>query len=103
MIWKFLTFMRVRPMSFKLLCLSLFMALPVFGAAPSPNVVFVVIDNVDFAYMGKCYGGKGLTPNMDRMAERGVLFKRAYATTPLCVPSRYTCLTGRYASRSRNL
>ncbi|TDU69289.1 arylsulfatase A-like enzyme [Prosthecobacter fusiformis] len=90
-------------MTCKLLCLFLFIAVQVFGVAPSPNVVFIVIDNVDFAYMGKCYGGNGLTPNMDRMAERGVLFKRAYATTPLCVPSRYTCLTGRYASRSRNV
>lgn len=70
-------------------------------AAP-PNVVFIVIDNVDFAYMGKCYGGDSLTPHLDRIAERGVKFTRAYATTPLCVPSRYTCLSGRYASRSQN-
>ncbi len=72
--------------------------IPVFGA-PSPNVVFIVIDNVDFGYAGKCYGGNGLTPHMDRIAERGVKFTRAYAVTPLCVPSRYTCLSGRYASR----
>jgi arylsulfatase A-like enzyme len=61
--------------------------------------VYIVIDNVDFQYMGKCYGGTGLTPHLDRVAQRGVRFTRAYATTPLCVPSRYTCLTGRYASR----
>ncbi|MGV3660547.1 MAG: sulfatase [Prosthecobacter sp.] len=67
-----------------------------------PNVVFIVIDNVDFAHMGKCYGGSSLTPQLDRIAERGVKFTRAYATTPLCVPSRYTCLSGRYASRSQN-
>lgn len=67
-----------------------------------PNVVFIVIDNVDFAHMGKCYGGDSLTPHLDRIAERGVKFTRAYATTPLCVPSRYTCLSGRYASRSQN-
>ncbi len=66
---------------------------------PRPNVVFIVIDNVDFGYMGKCYGGTSLTPHMDRIAERGVRFTRAYAVTPLCVPSRYTCLSGRYASR----
>lgn len=69
------------------------------AAEPRPNVVFVVIDNVDFGYMGKCYGGDGLTPHLDRIAERGVKFTRAYAVTPLCVPSRYTCLSGRYASR----
>lgn len=67
---------------------------------PSPNVVFIVIDNVDFSYMGKCYGGDGLTPHLDSIAERGVKFTRAYAVTPLCVPSRYTCLSGRYATRA---
>lgn len=65
-----------------------------------PNVLFIIIDNVDFAYMGRCYGGTSLTPHMDRIAERGVKFTRAYAATPLCVPSRYTCLSGRYASRA---
>ena len=71
-----------------------------FAAEPRPNVVFIIIDNVDFGYMGKCYGGDGLTPHLDRIAERGVKFTRAYAVTPLCVPSRYTCLSGRYASRA---
>jgi arylsulfatase A-like enzyme len=72
---------------------------PSVAAELRPNVVFIVIDNVDFGYMGKCYGGDGLTPHLDRIAERGVKFTRAYAVTPLCVPSRYTCLSGRYASR----
>lgn len=89
-------------MLLKILCLSLFGAVSAHAATPRPNVVFIVIDNVDFAHMGQCYGGTGLTPNMDRMAGRGVLFKRAYATTPLCVPSRYTCLSGRYGSRAQN-
>lgn len=70
------------------------------AAEPLPNVVFIIIDNVDFGYMGKCYGGTGLTPHLDRIAERGVKFTRAYAVTPLCIPSRYTCLSGRYASRA---
>lgn len=73
-----------------------------FAADPRPNVVFIIIDNVDFGYMGRCYDGDGLTPHMDRIAERGVKFTRAYAVTPLCVPSRYTCLSGRYASRGHS-
>lgn len=71
-----------------------------YAAEPRPNVVFILIDNVDFNHMGKCYGGTSLTPHMDRIAEHGVKFTRAYAVTPLCVPSRYTCLSGRYASRA---
>jgi len=75
---------------------------PSYAAEPRPNVVFIIIDNVDFNHLGKCYGGASLTPHMDRIAERGVKFTRAYAVTPLCVPSRYTCLSGRYASRAHS-
>ena len=89
-------------------CLAFAVSLVALGGSPSiaaqpsrPNVLFIVIDNVDYQYFGKCYGGTGLTPEIDRIAERGVTFTRAYAVTPLCVPSRYTCLTGRYASRYR--
>ena len=35
-----------------------------FAAEPRPNVVFVVIDNVDFSYMGKCFGGQPAIPKM---------------------------------------
>lgn len=89
-------------------CLILSLIVVAFGLGPPavaaehrPNVVFIIIDNVDYAYLGKCYGGNGLTPHLDRIAGRGVKFTRAYAVTPLCVPSRYTCLSGRYASRAR--
>lgn len=67
--------------------------------APMANVLFVVIDNADDEHFGKGYGGAGLTPHMDRIAARGVTFTRAHATTSLCLPSRYTCLSGRYPSR----
>lgn len=81
-------------------CAILLVLLSTAAALPErPNVVFFVIDNVNFEHMGKCYGGFGYTPNMDRVAEQGVVFDRAYSTTPLCIPSRYTCLTGRYASK----
>jgi arylsulfatase A-like enzyme len=42
-----------------------------------------------------------LTPNIDSIARDGVSFTRLYVTSPLCTPSRYSLLTGRYASRSR--
>ena len=91
----------VKHLLLAILACSLFVAgnSPVI-AEPRPNVVFIIIDNVDFNHMGKCYGGASLSPNMDRIAERGVKFTRAYAVTPLCIPSRYTCLSGRYASRA---
>ncbi|MFC1498127.1 sulfatase [Verrucomicrobiota bacterium] len=41
-----------------------------------------------------------LTPNIDRLAKEGAVFERFYITTSICTPSRYSLLTGRYASRS---
>jgi len=41
------------------------------------------------------------TPNLDRLAERGVLFERAYCQYPLCNPSRTSMLTGRYPATSQ--
>ena len=37
------------------------------------------------------------TPNLDRLAESGTLFRQAYCNAPICVPSRATLATGRYA------
>ncbi|MCW9706598.1 sulfatase-like hydrolase/transferase [Fodinibius salsisoli] len=38
------------------------------------------------------------TPNLDRLAERGVVYENAFATTPVCAPSRFTLITGLYAN-----
>jgi arylsulfatase A-like enzyme len=64
-----------------------------------PNIVYIVADNVTFEHMGKAYGGENVTPAMDSIADRGVRFERMYVPTPLCVPSRYSILTGRYPER----
>ncbi len=63
-----------------------------------PNVVFILTDDQGLDTIG-CYGNKVLTPNIDRIAREGVQFTQAYAATAVCTPSRYTCLTGRYAGR----
>lgn len=64
--------------------------------SPPPNIVYIVVDNVTFEHMGKVYGGENVTPAMDSIAERGVLFKRMYVTSSMCIPSRYSILSGRY-------
>ncbi len=55
-----------------------------------PNVLFIVTDQMA-ATMLSCTGNKYVhTPNLDRLANSGVRFERAYATDPVCVPSRYS-------------
>ena len=64
-------------------------------AAPegAPNVVYVVLDDVGFAAM-EPYGGLIETPNINRIAERGVKYTN-FHTTALCSPTRSCLLTGR--------
>ncbi len=66
-----------------------------------PNVIFLLTDDQNDDTLG-CFGGKVLTPNLDRLAREGVRFTRAYASASVCTPSRYTCLTGQYASRCQS-
>jgi iduronate 2-sulfatase len=67
----------------------------VAGAEPrsKPNVLLIVSD--DLRDTVGCFGNKSIkTPNMDRLAARGVAFRRAYAQYPLCNPSRVSFMTG---------
>ncbi len=62
-----------------------------------PNIVFILTDDQRYDAMS-CAGHPWLkTPNMDRLAEEGVLFSNAFVTTSLCSPSRASFLTGCYA------
>jgi len=91
-----------------------------------PNVVFIYADDLDFDELGvydavefpSFTGAKErgftndwvrglaysdprmLTPNIDRLARDGAMYTRFYITSTLCAPSRYSLLTGQYASRS---
>ena len=67
-----------------------------------PNVVIIYTDDHNFEHIG-VYGGKVLTPNMDRIANEGARFNRFYVSSPVCTPSRYALITGRYAVRSKVL
>jgi arylsulfatase len=59
----------------------------------APNVLFIVLDDTGFGHLG-CYGSPIATPNMDSLAEGGVLYSNMH-TTALCSPTRTCILTGR--------
>ena len=69
------------------------------GAEPRPNIIVFLVDDYDKPETS-VYGGKVLTPNLDRMASEGMTFHNAHVTSTVCTPSRYTFLTGRYAGSS---
>jgi arylsulfatase A-like enzyme len=64
----------------------------------SPNVIYMVLDDVGFSAMG-CYGGPIETPNIDRLAADGLRYTQ-YHTTALCSPTRSCLLTGRNHTRN---
>ena len=59
-----------------------------------PNVLFIAVDDLN-DWIG-CLGGhpQAKTPNIDRLASRGMLFEQAYCSAPLCNPSRMATMTG---------
>jgi choline-sulfatase len=63
-----------------------------------PNLLFLFSDQHAYHVAG-CYGDTlGATPNLDRLAARGLVFDAAYCPSPICVPSRMSMLTGRHPS-----
>jgi N-acetylglucosamine-6-sulfatase len=67
------------------------------GPPRPPNIVFILVDDMRWDEMGVVGHPVLETPHMDRLAREGVRFLNAFATTPLCSPSRASLLTGQYA------
>ena len=66
-----------------------------------PNLVFVLADDLGYADVG-CFGARAsFTPNLDRLAAEGLRFTDAYANSPVCSPTRFALMTGRYQYRLR--
>jgi len=69
-------------------------------AATRPNVIFILMDDMRWDCLS-CTGHPFIkTPNIDRIAHEGAMFKNYFVTLPLCSPSRATLLTGQYAHRN---
>ncbi|SMP58759.1 Arylsulfatase A [Neorhodopirellula lusitana] len=66
----------------------------------SPNVVYILADDLGYGDLG-CYGAtKVQTPNIDQLAKTGRMFSDAHSASAVCTPSRYALLTGEYPVRA---
>lgn len=64
----------------------------------NPNILLIVTDQHNLRALN-CYGGDAQTPNIDRLAQQGVLFEDAYSVCPLCTPARASIVTGHFPHR----
>jgi len=64
-----------------------------------PNILFIMADQWRYDYLG-CAGADFIrTPNLDRIAERGVRFSNCFTTSPVCAPARISLATGLHPHR----
>lgn len=80
-----------------LLSLFLCISLSLFGQEElKPNIVFILTDDQRWDALGVAGNQIIKTPQMDELAKKGVYFKNAFSTTPICAASRASILTGLY-------
>ncbi|MFH5832136.1 arylsulfatase [Halalkalibaculum sp. DA384] len=61
-----------------------------------PNIIYILADDLGYGELG-AYGQEKIeTPNIDALAENGMLFTQHYSGSPVCAPSRYMLLTGKH-------
>ena len=66
-----------------------------------PNFIFILADDLGHADLG-CYGGRApVSPRLDAMATQGLRFTQGYANSPVCSPTRFALITGRWQYRLR--
>jgi len=75
-------------------------SVPQLFAGDRPNIVFILADDLGWSDV-TLYGTTSFykTPNLERLAARGLTFNRAYAASPLCSPTRASILTGQTPAR----
>lgn len=66
----------------------------------SPNIIFILADDLGYGDLG-CYGQTKIkTPNLDKMAQEGLRFTSAYSGSPVCAPSRNCLMTGQHTGHT---
>ncbi len=66
-----------------------------------PNIVYILADDLGYAEVG-CYGQKKIkTPNIDKLAAKGMKFTQHYSGNPVCAPSRCALMTGKHTGHTQ--
>lgn len=88
---------------FSLLCACLMFAVSAaVHAAEKPRAIVIFLTDDLGLHDTSAYGcGKVPCPNLNRLADEGLLFTDAHSTTSVCTPSRFSLLTGKYAWRQK--
>lgn len=85
---------------FLIFCLPYLALQQVYAQEKLPNFIIIFTDDMGYGDLA-CFGNQlNKTPNIDRLAERGIKFTDFYAGAPLCTPSRAGLLTGTYPVRN---
>lgn len=69
------------------------------GGSQRPNLLIILADDLGYGDPGGYYGGRAKTPNLNRLAEEGMLFTDFHSNGPMCSPTRAALMTGRYQHR----
>src|SRR6266567_5576495 len=81
------------------LVFSVFTVGPMAAASRLPNIVIILTDDQGYADVG-VFGARGFkTPNLDRLASQGCIFRNFHVAQPICSASRAALLTGCYPNR----
>jgi arylsulfatase A-like enzyme len=79
------------------LLISALLAADLSAAAPRPNIILIFTDD-HASHALSCYGSKiNKTPQLDRLASEGLLFRNCFCTNSICAPSRAVILTGKHS------
>lgn len=75
---------------------SVFISTHTYGETARPNIILVLTDDQPYGYLGVTGNDIVDTPNIDALANKGVLFTNAHVSSAICTPSRVSLLLGQY-------
>lgn len=73
----------------------------VHAKSTQPNIIFIICDQMRADAFGAAGNSVANTPNIDELADKGVMFTQAYVNNPVCLPSRVSMFSGKYPNQTK--